>query len=233
VSQPQQSTVRNRLLKALSRDDFALLQPHLELISTELKQTLIAPNEPVRQLFFPESGYCSLATQASGTGKVEAGIIGREGGIGATPVLLGADRTPHHCFIQAAGEMLAIDTPAMCAAFDRSPSLRKVLLRFVQVQFVEAVHTAFVNARYQTEVRLARWILMSHDRGDSDELAMTHDFVSMMLGVQRTSATIAIQALEGNRLIKAQRGRLTVLDRKGLEALADDSYGMPRLSMPA
>ena len=170
MSQVQQSTIRNRLLKALSADDFALLQPHLEPMIAELKQTLITPNEPVRQLFFPETGYCSLATQVSSMGKVEAGIIGREGVIGATPVLLGADRTPHHYFIQAAGEMLAIDTPALVAAADQSPSLRKLLLRYVQVQFVEGVHTAFVNATYQTEVRLARWLLMCHDRAESDEL---------------------------------------------------------------
>jgi len=226
VSQIQQATVRNRLLQALSRDDFALLQPHLEPIPTELRQTLIAPNEPVRQLFFPETGYGSLVTQVSGVGKIEAVLIGREGVIGATPVLLGTDRTPHHCFIQAAGEMLVIDTPKLCAAVDQSPSLRKVLLRFVQVQFVEAVHTAFVNATYQTEVRLARWLLMCHDRVDGDELTVTHDFVSMMLGVQRTSATLAIQALEGAGLIKAKRGRMTILNRQALQAVADGSYGM-------
>jgi len=226
VSQIQQATVRNRLLQALSRDDFALLQPHLEPIPTELRQTLIAPNEPVRQLFFPETGYGSLVTQVSGVGKIEAVLIGREGVIGATPVLLGTDRTPHHCFIQAAGEMLVIDTPKLCAAVDQSPSLRKVLLRFVQVQFVEAVHTAFVNATYQTEVRLARWLLMCHDRVDGDELTVTHDFVSMMLGVQRTSATLAIQAPEGTGLIKAKRGRMTILNRQALQAVADGSYGM-------
>jgi CRP-like cAMP-binding protein len=219
--------MRNRLLKAMSPDDFALLQPHLQPTETELKQTLIAPNEPVKQLFFPESGYCSLATEASGGSKVEAGIIGREGLVGATPVLLGADRTPHHCFIQAPGEMLAIDTGAFCAAVDQSPSLRKLLLRYAQVQFVQAVQTAFVNATYQSEVRLARWLLMCHDRVDGDELVMTHEFVSLMLGVQRSSATLAIQALEGYRLIKAGRGRMTVRDRKALEEIADAGYGLP------
>jgi hypothetical protein len=107
VFQPQQSTVRNRLLKALSPADFALLQPHLQPTATALRQTLIAPNEAVTQLFFPETGYASLVTQGSKGNKAEAAIIGREGLVGVTPVLLGADRTPHHIFIQAPGEMLS------------------------------------------------------------------------------------------------------------------------------
>ena len=123
--------------------------------------------------------------------------------------------------------MLAIDTAAFCAAVDQSPSLRKLLLRYAQVQFVQAVQTAFVNATYQSEVRLARWLLMCHDRVDGDELVMTHEFVSLMLGVQRSSATLAIQALEGYRLIKAGRGRMTVRDRKALEEIADAGYGLP------
>ena len=130
-------------------------------------------------------------------GRIKDLLPGREGSVGATPVLLGAHRTPHHCFIQAPGEMLAIDTAAFCAAVDQSPSLRKLLLRYAQVQFVQAVQTAFVNATYQSEVRLARWLLMCHDRVDGDELVMTHEFVSLMLGVQRSSTTLAIQSLEG------------------------------------
>ena len=227
MSQPQHSTVRNRLLRALSRDDFALLQPHLEPVQTELRQTLITPNEPVKQLFFPETGYASLVTQGSQGDKVEAAIVGREGLIGASPVLLGADRTPHHLFVQASGEMLVIDTGALCAAVDQSPSLRKLLLRYTQVLFIEAVQTAFVNATYQIEVRLARWVLMCHDRADGDELTVTHDLVAVMLGVQRSSATLAVQALEGRRLIKAQRGRMTVLDRQALIKVANGGYGLP------
>ena len=103
VSQPQQSTVRNRLLKAMSPDDFALLQPHLQTVTTELRQCLIAPNTQIRQLFFPEVGFSSITTSGSG-GKVEVGIIGREGLVGASPMLLGSDRTPHEQFIQSAGE---------------------------------------------------------------------------------------------------------------------------------
>ena len=195
VSQPQQSTVRNRLLKALAPADFALLQPNLQPVATELRQTLIVPNEPVTRLFFPETGYASVVTGGSGGGKVEVGMIGREGLVGASPLLLGSDRTPHHVFVQGPGEMLGIDAKALCAAVGESPSLHKLLLRVIQVQIVQTAQTAFINATYTSEIRLARWLLMSQDRWDGDELPMTHEFIAMMLGVQRSSATLAVQAL--------------------------------------
>jgi CRP-like cAMP-binding protein len=226
MSQPQQSSVRNRLLRALSAEDFALLQPHLQPMATELRQQLIAPNTQIRQLFFPEVGFSSITTSGSG-GKVEIGIIGREGLVGASPVLLGSDRTPHEQFIQNAGEVLSIDTEALCAAVGHSASLRKLLLRSVQVQMIQTAQTAFANATYNLDVRLCRWLLMCQDRLDGDELHLTHEFLSLMLGTQRSSTTLAIQSLEGHLLIKARRGRIMIRDRAALEAAADDSYGLP------
>ena len=224
MSQPQQSTVRNRLLKAMSPDDFALLQPHLQPMATALLQTVIRPHEPVTQLFFPESGYVSVVAENSG-GRIEVGMIGREGLVGASPVLLGAGTAPYHEFVQCPGEMLVIEATAFCAAVDQSPTLRKLMLCYVQTKLVQARQIAFVNAAYNMDVRLARWILMCHDRLEGDEIPITHEFISMMLGVQRSGATIAVQTLEGTGIIKARRGRVTVRDREGLVALANGSYG--------
>jgi CRP-like cAMP-binding protein len=225
VSQPQQSSVRNRLLKALSPDDFALLQPHLEPMTTALRQSLIASNTSVKQLFFPEVGFSSITTQGS-EGRVETGLIGREGLVGAWPILLGSDRTPHDHFVQGAGEMLSIDTEALCAAISRSASLHKLLLRSIQVQLTQTSQTAYANASQTIDVRLARWLLMCQDRLDGDDIQITHEFLSQMLGTQRSSTTLAVQALEGHRLIKARRGRITILDRKTMEQVADDGYGL-------
>jgi CRP-like cAMP-binding protein len=225
VSQPQQSSVRNRLLRALSPDDFDLLQPHLEPMTTALRQPLIASNTPVKQLFFPEIGFSSITTQGS-EGRVETGLIGREGLVGAWPILLGSDRTPHDHFVQGAGEMLSIATEALCAAISRSASLHKLLLRSIQVQLTQTSQTAYVNATQTIDVRLARWLLMCHDRIDGDDLQITHEFLSLMLGAQRSSTTLAVQALEGHRLIKARRGRITILDRKTMEQVADGGYGL-------
>ncbi|KQP92389.1 CarD family transcriptional regulator [Methylobacterium sp. Leaf113] len=225
VSLLEQSAVRNRLLKRLAPSDFALLQPHLRSLPTELRQGLIQPHQPIRDLFFPEAGYASITT--SGNSKVEVGIIGPEGVVGAAPVLLGSDRTPYDHFVQNAGEMIAIGAAELTSATERSMTLRKLLLRFVQTLLVQTAQTAFANASYNIEVRLARWLLMCHDRVIGDELTVTHDFLSFMLGVQRTTVTLALQMLEGNRLIKARRGRIEVLDRAGLLAVAGDSYGVP------
>lgn len=226
MSQPQQSSVRNRLLKALAPEDFARLQPHLQLVATELRQQLITSGIPIERLFFPEVGFSSITTSGS-ENKVEIGLIGREGLVGAAPVLLADARSPHDYFIQGAGSMLSIATQSLCEAVDESPSLRRLLLRFVQVQLLQTAQTAFVNATYTVDVRLARWLLMCRDRLDSDDIQLTHEFLSLMLGVQRSSATLAIQALEGHGLIKARRGRLTILNRTALEEVADGGYGLP------
>jgi CRP-like cAMP-binding protein len=226
VSPHQQPGVRNRLLKALTPDDFALLQPHLQLMTTELHQRLIAPNTAIEEVFFPEIGFGSITTHGFDK-KVEVGIVGREGLIGAAPILLGADRTPLDMFVQAAGEMLSITTEALCAAVDQSASLHRLLLRSIHVQFLQTAQTAFVNATLTIEARLARWLLMCHDRLDGDDLHITHEFLSMMLGVQRSSTTLGIQVLEGQRLIRARRGRITILDRETLEAMTDGGYGTP------
>jgi CRP-like cAMP-binding protein len=221
---PVQATVQNRLLQAMAPEDFARLAPHLEPMAGEFRQVLIRPHQPVERLYFPESGFVSIVTEAS-SGRVEIGLVGREGLVGATPVLLDSDRTPHHASVQNTGRLLAVAAPALLAAVGQSPSLRRLLLRFVQVQIVHLGKAAYANATYTMEVRLAAWLLMCHDRIDGDDIAITHEFLALMLGVQRSGATLAVQILEGQHLIRARRGRITILDRPALLALADGSYG--------
>ncbi|WP_336492685.1 Crp/Fnr family transcriptional regulator, partial [Methylobacterium nigriterrae] len=183
-------------------------------------------NKPVQRLYFLESGISSITAEGA-NGRVEVGIIGREGLSGAVPVLLGTDRVPHEQFIQLPGEALRISVQALCAAVDESPSLRRLLLRYVQTEIVQVRQTAYVNATYNLEPRLARWLLMCHDRVDGDELLLKHEFLSMMLGVQRSGVTLALQNLEGAGRIKNTRGRIRVINRELLEVLADGSYGQP------
>jgi CRP-like cAMP-binding protein len=226
MSRPQHSTVRNRLLKALSADDFRLLRPHLQLIPTELRQTLIRPHQPVTQLLFPEVGYASVITENS-DGRVEVGITGREGLVGASIVLLDSTTAPYHEFVQCPGEMLAIDTASFSAAVDHSPTLRKLMLRYVQTTLIQARQAAYTNAAYNMDVRLARWLLLCHDRVEGDEIPITHEFIAIMLGVRRSGATLAVQTLEGTGVIKARRGRITIVNRETLVELANGSYGLP------
>src|SRR3954462_13038677 len=210
MSQVQQKTVRNRLLSGPSPDDFASLAAHLEPVELELRQVMAKPNTPIEHLYFPESGFASLTTNGHGT-KIEIGMIGREGVTGV-PVALGTDRMPFECFIQLAGSGLRIATHQMEQAIADRPSLHRRLLRYAQAFNVQTAATAFANAEHTVEMRLARWVLMCHDRVDGDEFAITHEFLSMMLGVRRAGVTTTLHVLEGNHLIRSKRGSLTVLD---------------------
>ncbi|MGY2052037.1 Crp/Fnr family transcriptional regulator [Methylobacterium sp. JK268] len=216
---------RNTLLRHLTPDDAAALQPHLRPVATTLRQVLIAPNEPVRQVYFPLTGFVSVVT--AGRVQAEVGLIGPEGVVGAAPVLLGAESTPCLHFVQGPGAFLAVDAAVLSEAASRRPRLQRLLLSYIEVQLVQAAQTALVNAGYQIEARLARWLLMCHDRSEGDEFPITHEFLALMLGVQRTSITLALQALEGERLIRARRGRIAILARDALEAAAAGTYGVP------
>jgi CRP-like cAMP-binding protein len=225
MSYPQQKSVRNRILAGLSPDDFAALAPHLEPVELALRQPLSEPNQPIEHLYFPEAGFTSITTNGHGA-KIEIGMVGREGFTGV-PVALGCDRIPFECFVQLAGHAFRIATPRIEQAMDDSRSLHRSLLRHVQALNVQTSATAFANAEHTVEMRLARWLLMCHDRADADEFNITHEFMSMMLGVRRAGVTTTIHILEGNGLIRAKRGVITVRNRDGLKELADDAYGLP------
>lgn len=225
VTQSSQSNGQNRLLNALSLDDVAQLQPHLKRMTVHLHQELFEPHKPIEQLFFPLTGFASITGEGAGN-TVEVGMIGSEGLVGAS-VFLGCDQSPFNHFIQSPGEVLCIGKDELCAAADRSPAMRLLFLRFVQTLLVQTAQTAFVNASFGIEARLARWLLMCQDRIGGDSLVLTHEFLSMMLGVQRTSVTLALQTLEGNGLIRARRGRIEVRSRENLKELAHVGYGVP------
>ncbi len=195
-------------------------------MTTQWNQTLIVPHGPIRQMFFPEAGFASITTTGDDL-RIEVGMVGREGLVGAAPVLLGTDQSPYEHFIQSPGEMLCIGTDELVGAVDRSPSLRKLLLRFVATLLVQTAQTAYVNASEDLDARLARWLLMCQDRADGDKVVVTHEFLSMMLGVQRTSVSLALQTLETSDLILARRGRIEILDRDALARRAGKGYGLP------
>ena len=219
----QQASVRNRLLATLTPDDFDLLQPDLEPVPLDFRHWLIEAGEPIQHVTFPEQGIVSILADTA-EGRIEVGMIGPEGMAGL-PVVLGIDRSPHSYLVQAAGEALCITAHDLRTAIRHSPSLHARFLRYAHTLMVQIAQTAYANAGFGIEARLARWILMTDDRLEREDLPLTHDFLSMMLGVRRPGVTIAVQNLEGNRLIRAKRGHITVLDRTGLEGVADSAYG--------
>jgi CRP-like cAMP-binding protein len=216
----------NLLLASLSPSDRGLLQPHLEAVTLSLGQVLEQPDKRVAAVYFPEAGFASVVAVQSNDTKVEVGLIGREGMTGLT-IVLGNHRAPHSTYMQAAGRGQCIKTPELRQAMQASASLRGVLLKYVQVFMVQTAHTAVANARARIEQRLARWILMAHDRLDGVTLPLTHEFLALMLGVRRAGVTEALQALEALKLIRSGRGQIVVLNRKAIERKAGDAYGAP------
>ncbi len=217
----------NTLLNALSQDDLALLKPHLTRVSLVREQVIIAPNEPIEHVYFPEGGIVSIVSVMAGSGRTEAGIFGREG-VSAIPLLLGSDRSPHESFVQVGPlTALRIDAAPYLAVVRQSDSLRTTLLRFVQTTLVQSAQSTATNASHRVEGRLARWLLMCHDRIDGDEIALTHEFMGMMISADRSNVTVTLHILEGAGMIRSKRGRVIILDREKLEEMAGDSYGVP------
>ena len=175
---------------------------------------------------FPESGIVSVVARGSGRKQLEVGIIGREGMTGLI-VVMGNDRSPHSTYVQVSGEGQRIAAEDLREAMRKSSSLRDTMLRYAQVFMIQATHTALSNGSAKLEERLARWLLMAHDRCDGDELPLVHEFLALMLGVRRPGVTVAIHAIEKAGVIEASRGVIRVVDRKGLEEIANGSYGVP------
>ena len=222
------STVQNSnmLLAALSAPDLARLQQHLKPVTLPLLQKLEQPNKPIEDIFFLTSGIASVVAVQSDDTRIEIGLIGREGMTGSS-VLLGSATSPHATYIQAIGAGERIAVIELRKAAQQSETLHRLLLKYVQTFMVQTAHTAIANARANLPVRLARWILMAQDRVGGDDLALTHEFLALMLGVRRPGVTETLQVLSRKRLIKTGRGRIVVLDRKGLERSAGGYYGVP------
>jgi CRP-like cAMP-binding protein len=219
------SSTRNLLLRALSPPDFALLEPHLARVALKIHFPLYERNEPIEQVYFLEGGVGSIVSEQEGGDQVEVGLYGHEGMSGSA-VVMGAGQSPHGSMIQV-GEptALVIASERLIHACDRSRSLHTLLLKFTQALTIQAALTAASNAHYALPERLARWLLMCHDRVEGDHLELTHEFMSMMLAVRRSSVTVTLHTLEATGAIRSTRGIVTVLKRDRLEEIAGDSYG--------
>lgn len=217
----------NTLLGALDSDDLELLKPHLTRVQMAREQMLVVPHKPIEQVYFLEGGVASVVSVMAQSGRTEAGIFGREG-VSATCLLLGTDRSPHETFMQVDhSTALRIDTDRYLDAVRQSESLRMLLLRYVQTTLVQSAQSTATNASHRIEGRLARWLLMCHDRIDGDEIALTHEFMGMMISADRSGVTVTLHILEGAGMIRSKRGLVIIRDRDKLEELAGDSYGVP------
>jgi hypothetical protein len=181
---------------------------------------------PSKQSLGSWRGLASLVATNSDDESVEVGHIGHDGMAGAH-VLLKVGQTPNRTFIQVEGSGISIPVVALLSVAVEVPSANDLLLRYVHCCELQLAQSALANARYNMPERLARWILMCHDRLQDDDLPLTHEFLGLMLGVRRSGVTDQIHILEGMHAIKATRGNIKVLDRLKLEDMAGGSYGIP------
>jgi CRP-like cAMP-binding protein len=218
---------KNILLNTMSVADLELLTPHFTRINMLRDDILVHANVPIEHVHFLDQGVASIVAAIGTDRPTEVGIFGWEG-VSATCLLLGSESSPHQTFIQVgSGTALRIDTEPYLKAVSTSSTLRATLLRFVQTMLVQSAYSTATNAHHRIEARLARWLLMCHDRVDGEELLITHEFLGMMIAAERSGVTISLHILEGAGMIKARRGRIIILDREKLAELAGDIYGIP------
>jgi CRP-like cAMP-binding protein len=215
----------NRLLNSLTTDDLSLLAPSLEQVSLKLRQNLESPNRPIEHVHFMVSGIASVVAIANGT-RSEVGIIGCEGMTGQA-VLHGAGQSPYSTYIQLEGSSQRIAVIDLQAALRASQTLLSSLLKGIHCFCIQTGHTAIANGRADIQQRLARWLLMAHDRTSGNDMNLTHDFLALMLSVRRAGVTEAIGHFRQDGLIDTFRGGVTMVDRKAVEKIASGFYGTP------
>ena len=225
MQQKPSISTKNRILSRLSDDDAALLTPDLEPIELALRQVLETPDKPIKHAYFIEYGLASIVA-ANGHKRLEVGLIGCEGMTGL-PIVLGNDRSPNETFMQVPGNGQRIAADKLRTAISQSRSLERALLSFAHSFLNQTANTALSNGTATLEERLARWLLMANDRLRGDEVPLTHEFLSLMLGVRRAGVTVALHYLEQRALISLARKQIVITDREGLKAAANGSYHEP------
>ncbi len=223
---------RNRLLAQLTPADLDRIEPHLTHISLPQRTQLVTPNVRIERCFFLESGVASVVASSADGKQTEVGIIGREGMVDVSTVM-GKAISPLQIFIQIPGEGYAIRTSEVVAMTEKSPDFMRLVLGFAHSFLIQISYTALATATLSIENRLCRWLLMSFDRSESSSIPMTHEFLSLMLGVRRAGVTDALNSLVGAGLIVTSRGHITIVNRKGLEERAMDNYGIPEANYRA
>ncbi len=224
---PVNGRVGNRLLASLSAADFEMLAPHLEPVSFAVGDLITRAGDPIDSVCFLEQGIAGVLDSLDDDRRYAVGLIGAEGFIG-WPLVMGDDRSPYDVAMRAErGKALRIPAQALMAAVDQSATLRLTLLRFAHVFMLQMGRTVVSSLAHSIERRMARWILLYHDRVQADEICMTHEEFRLMLGVRRSSVTDALHRLEEEHAIRAIRAKVLVQDRSKLMALAGDTYGQP------
>ena len=217
---------RNALIQSLESNDRAALLASVERCELERGTTLVRKGDPIETIWFPEGAVGSIIAESTDGHRVEAGLVGRDGFLPVQVAVIDAPAA-QTTIVQLPGQASSIEVARLTSIMRERPAVRDALLAYVHVLTIQTAQTALCNAIYQVEQRLARWLLMCHDRVDGNELPLIHEFVSIMLGVRRATVTTALHLLEEKRLVASERACILIRDRVALEKLAGASYGEP------
>jgi CRP-like cAMP-binding protein len=217
----------NLLLAALPPEELARMLPALDQVRVEIGAVLCEPGDAIRHIYFPHDCLISLMGVAEGRMTLEVGLVGREGMLGAT-VALGHDVTQVRAVVQRSGSASRIDAARLRAEFARNPSLQRVLYRYTDTLLAQAIQIAVCSRYHVLEARLARSLLVTRDRLQSDKFHLTHEFLAHALGVRRVGVTKAASALQQQGLIDYSRGNIEILDPARLAAAACTCYEIVR-----
>jgi CRP-like cAMP-binding protein len=219
------AATRNRLLAALPNKEYERLAPHLQRVSFEQGQSLSEPDVTLEYAYFSLTSVTSMIVTTRDGSTVEVGLVGREGFVGYQP-LLGMKSAPNGAITQIPGYALRIKSETLKEAFDRGGQLQAILHREIQAQIVQMAQGAACNRLHEVNERLSRWLLMMHDRAETDKLPLTHEFLSQMLGANRATVSLTAGMFQQAGLIRYARGIVTILNREGLEQIACECYGV-------
>lgn len=215
--------VVNKLLTGLRRSERLALVRRCEPVDLVFGQILCEPGQPLEHAHFPITGFVSLVATTDGKPPLEMGLIGNEGMLGAT-LLLGVDAAPMRGVVQGRGSALRISRTHLRRELNANAALRHMVERYLYVVFSQLAISGACLHFHETAPRLARWLLMTHDRAHADSFHLTHAFLADMLGVRRSSVSVAAAALQRDKLISYTRGEITILNRKRLERAACTCY---------
>ncbi len=213
----------NQLLAALPTADLARVAPMLEPVPVDVGDVLCEPGEPIRHIYFPHDSLISLLGVAEGRMTLEVGLVGREGMLGAT-VALGHEVAQVRAIVQRAGMTSRVDSAQFRAEFASNPALQRVLYRYTDTLLAQAIQIAVCSRFHVLEARLARSLLITRDRLQSDKFHLTHEFLAHALGVRRVGVTKAASALQHQGLIIYSRGNIEILDPAGLASASCKCY---------
>ena len=213
----------NRLLAALPGKEYQHLLPNLEEVPLAFTETIYAPDDIIRYVYFPNSGIVSLLAAVGERSQLEVGIVGNEGIVGL-PVFLGVETSNNHALVQGVGAAMRMKTADFLAECRNGGSLPRILQRYTHSLLTQISQSAVCNRFHSIEARLARWLLMTSDRMESDVFQITQKFLSNMLGVRREAVTLSAQNQQQSKLISYSRGKISILNRAGLEAIACRCY---------